>query len=83
LQVQDTTGSDEEINAVPSSKTALVGKLAQVVSEIWMTLSSEVKKWLLNERKCQQKKRISLKSHHIHMERIDSKMSERNKNTSP
>ncbi len=38
MQVQDSTGSDEEIDAALSSKTALVCKLAQVPPEIWMTL---------------------------------------------
>jgi tellurite resistance-related uncharacterized protein len=54
LQVQDSACSDEEINTLPSSKTALECKLAQVPPEIWMTLSLEAKKWLLNERKLQQ-----------------------------
>jgi hypothetical protein len=54
LQVQDSAGSDEEINNLASSKTAMVCKLAQVPPEIWMTLSVEAKKWLLNERKRQQ-----------------------------
>jgi hypothetical protein len=35
----DSAGSDEEIDTSPSSKTALVCKLAQVPPEIWMTLS--------------------------------------------
>jgi hypothetical protein len=52
LQLQDSTGSDEEIDAVSSSKTAVVCKSAQVPPEIWMTLSLEAKKWLLNKRKC-------------------------------
>jgi hypothetical protein len=54
LQLQDSAGSDEEIDTLSSSKTALVCKLAQVPPEIWMTLSLEAKKWLLNERKRQQ-----------------------------
>jgi hypothetical protein len=37
LQVQDSAGSDEEIEAVSSSKSALVCKLAQVPPEIWIT----------------------------------------------
>jgi hypothetical protein len=37
-----------------SSKTAMVASWAQVPPEIWMTLSMEAKKWLLNERKRQQ-----------------------------
>jgi len=35
-------------------KTATVCKLAQVLPEIWMTLSLEDKRWLVNERKHQQ-----------------------------
>jgi hypothetical protein len=54
LQVQDSIGSDEEIDTLPSPKTALVCNLAQVPPEIWMTLSLEAKKWVLNERKRQQ-----------------------------
>jgi hypothetical protein len=55
LQLQDSTGSDEEVDISTSSKTAMVCKLAQVPPEIWMTLSTEAKKWLLHERKRQQK----------------------------
>jgi hypothetical protein len=44
LQVQDSTGLDEEIDIFTSSKSP----------EIWMTLSVDAKKWLLNERKQQQ-----------------------------
>jgi hypothetical protein len=44
LQLQDSTGSDEEIDISTSSKTAMISKLAQVPPEIWMTLSMEVKK---------------------------------------
>jgi hypothetical protein len=54
LQVQDSAGSDEDINISASSKTAMVCKLAQVPPEIWMTLSLEAKEWLLNERRRQQ-----------------------------
>jgi hypothetical protein len=54
MQIQDLISSDEEINISTSSKTAMVCKLAQVPPEIWMTLSVEAKKWLLNERKRQQ-----------------------------
>jgi len=45
LQVQDSAGSDEEINTLLSLTTALVCKIAQVSPEIWMTLSLEAKKW--------------------------------------
>jgi hypothetical protein len=41
LQLQDSTGSDEEIDISESSKTAMVCKLAQVPPEIWITLSKE------------------------------------------
>jgi hypothetical protein len=43
LQVPDSAGSDEEINTLPSSTTALVCKLEQVPPEIWITLSLEAK----------------------------------------
>jgi hypothetical protein len=68
LQLQDSAGSDEEIDTLSSSKTALVCKLAQATPEIWMTLSLEAKKWLLNERNTNSKKRISPTSHQIQME---------------
>jgi hypothetical protein len=54
LQVQDSTNSDEELDAMTPTKTAMVCKIAQVPPEIWMSLSLEAKKWLLNERNCQQ-----------------------------
>jgi hypothetical protein len=54
LQIQDSGGSDEEVGDIPTSKTAMVCKLAQIPPEIWMTLSIDAKKWLLNERKLQQ-----------------------------
>jgi hypothetical protein len=54
LQVQDSTISDEELDGLTPTKTAMVCKLAQVPPDIWMSLSLEAKKWLLNERKRQQ-----------------------------
>jgi hypothetical protein len=54
IQIQDSCSSDEESVTVPRTKTAMVCKLAQIPSEIWMTLPLEAKKWLLNERKRQQ-----------------------------
>jgi hypothetical protein len=39
----------------------MVCKLAQIPPEIWMTLSLEAKKWLLNERKRQQHKDDKMK----------------------
>jgi len=61
LQIQDSNGSDEELEVPPSSKTAMVCKLAQIPPEIWMTLPLEAKKWLLNERKRQQQEDDKLK----------------------
>jgi hypothetical protein len=49
-----STASDEEIDISASSKTAMICKLIQVPPEIWMTLPTEAKKWLWNERKYQQ-----------------------------
>jgi hypothetical protein len=46
LQLQDSAGSDEEIDTSQSSKTALVCKLAQVPPEIWMIFPLEAKKWI-------------------------------------
>jgi hypothetical protein len=54
LQIQDSGGSDEEVDDVPTSKTAMVCKLAQIPQDIWMNLSIDAKIWLLNERKRQQ-----------------------------
>jgi hypothetical protein len=59
LQIQDSIVSVEEIDISTSSKTARVCKLAQVPPEIWMTLSVEAKKWLINERNASNKKMIS------------------------
>jgi hypothetical protein len=61
LQVQDSTNSDEELDALTPTKIAMVCKLAQVPPEIWMSLSLEAKKWLLNERKRQQQEDDKLK----------------------
>ena len=63
LQLQDSTGSDEEVDISASSKTAMVCKLAQVPPEIWMTLSAEAKKWLLNEISGSSRKMIKRKCH--------------------
>jgi hypothetical protein len=54
IQSQDLCSSDEESTAVPPIKTAMVCKMAQIPPEIWMTLPLEAKKWIFNERKCQQ-----------------------------
>jgi hypothetical protein len=61
LQLQDSTGSDEDVDISAFSKTAMVCKLAQVPPEIWMTLSMEAKKWLLTERKRQQQEDDKMK----------------------
>jgi hypothetical protein len=53
IQIQNLCRSDEESNAVPPTKTAMVCKLAQIQPDFWMTLPLEAKKWLLNERKRQ------------------------------
>jgi hypothetical protein len=39
----------------------MVCQLAHVPPEIWMTLPLEAKKWLLNERKCQQQEDDKIK----------------------
>jgi hypothetical protein len=54
IQIQDSCSSDEDSVTVPPTKTAMVCKLAQIQPDIWITLPLEAKKWLLNERKCQQ-----------------------------
>jgi hypothetical protein len=61
IQIQDSCSSDEQSVAVPSTKTAIVCKLAQIPPEIWMTLPLEAKKWLLNERKRQQQEDDKMK----------------------
>jgi hypothetical protein len=54
IQIQDSCSSDEEAVAVPQTKTVMMCKLSQISPEIWITLSFKAKKWLSNERKCQQ-----------------------------
>jgi hypothetical protein len=61
IQIQHLCSSDEESATVPPTKTAMVCELAQIPSEIWMTLPLEDKKWLLNERKRQQQKDDKMK----------------------
>jgi hypothetical protein len=53
IKIQYSCSSDEHSITVPPNKTAMVCKLAQIPPEIWMNLSLEAKKWLLNERKLQ------------------------------
>jgi hypothetical protein len=59
-----------------------VCKLAQVPPEIWIILSLEAKKWLLNERKRQQQEEDKSKMSSGTNGNDAFKMSERNKNTS-
>jgi hypothetical protein len=61
IQIQDSCSSDKDSVAVPPPKTAMVCKLAKKPTEIWMTLPLEAKKWLLNERKCQQQEEDKMK----------------------
>jgi hypothetical protein len=82
LRVQGLTGSNEQLDALPSSKTALVCKLAQVHPEIWMILSLQAKKWLLNKRKRQRQFEDKSKSLSDTIGNDTFVMSERNKNTS-
>jgi hypothetical protein len=61
-KIHDSCSSYEESVTVPPTKTAKVCKLAQIPPEIWMTLPfAEAKKWLLNERKCQQQEDDKIK----------------------
>jgi hypothetical protein len=53
--------SDEESDTLPPTKTAMAYNLAQIPPEIWMTLSLEAKKWILNERKFQQQEDDKIK----------------------
>jgi hypothetical protein len=53
LQIQDSTCSDDELEVLKFSKTAMISKLAQESPEIWMTPPLEAKKWSLSERKRQ------------------------------
>ena len=41
----------------------MVRKVAQIPPEIWMTFPLKAKKWLLNERKCQQQEDYKTKKH--------------------
>jgi hypothetical protein len=50
FQIHDSGGSDEEVDVLTPTKTAMVCKLAQIPPKNWMTLSIEDKSWLLNER---------------------------------
>jgi hypothetical protein len=61
IQIQDSCSSDEQSVAVPTTKTEMVCKLAQIPPEIWMTLILEAKKWILNERKRQQQDHDKMK----------------------
>jgi hypothetical protein len=61
LQIKDSTVLEDEVEIPLASKTAMVCKLTQVPPEIWNSLSLEAKKWLLNERNCQQQEDDKLK----------------------
>jgi hypothetical protein len=61
IQIHDLYSSNEESVTVAPTKTAKVCKLAQIPTEIWITLRLEAKKWLLNERKRQQQKDDKMK----------------------
>jgi hypothetical protein len=61
IQIHDLYSSNEESGTVPPTKTAKVCKLAQIPTEIWMTLPLEAKKWLLNERKSHQQENDKMK----------------------
>ena len=78
LQIQDSVGSDEELDISMPSKTAMVCKLAQVPPEIWMTLSVDAKKWLLNERKHQKQQDDKLKKSSSSKDTIKVSEKERN-----
>jgi hypothetical protein len=54
MHIEESTESDEEQDIMTPSKTAMVCTLAQIPPEIWKSLSTDAKKWLLNERKRQQ-----------------------------
>ena len=56
----------------------MVCKLAQVPPEIWMTLSVDAKKWLLNERKRQQQEDDKLKKSSSGKDTIKESEKERN-----
>jgi hypothetical protein len=51
IQIQDSCSSDEELDKVPPTKTAMVCKLAKIPPEIWMTLPLEANKCLLKGNK--------------------------------
>ena len=63
MQIQDIISSDDELDIFPSSKSEMVCNWAQIPPEKWMTLPLEAKKWLLNERKCQQQQDDKVKKH--------------------
>jgi hypothetical protein len=44
LQIQNITVLEDEVASQASSKTAMVCKLAQILPEIWNSLSLEAKK---------------------------------------
>jgi hypothetical protein len=60
FKIQDSCSPGEESVAVPPTKTAMVCKLAQIPSEIWMILPLEAKKWLLDERNRQEQENYKM-----------------------
>jgi hypothetical protein len=64
--------SDDDLSRLSLSETAMGSKLEQVSPEIWMNLSSEAKKWLLNWRKRQKQeyekteKSLAVPEHNAH-----------------
>jgi hypothetical protein len=80
MHIQESSESNEEQDIMTSSKTAMVCKLVQIPPEIWKSLSTEAKKWLLNERKRQQIEDDKLKRS-IHLENKEQgKVSDRDGN---
>jgi hypothetical protein len=49
--MQVSTSSDKELDIPSSMKTTMILKLGQIPRQIWMALSLEAKKGLLNEQK--------------------------------
>ena len=82
MQIQDSCESEEEADIVSHSKAAMVCKLAQIAPEIWMTLSLDAKKWLLNERKRQQKDDDKVKRSLLLNNKESMKVSDRDGNNS-
>jgi hypothetical protein len=52
--VQDSIGSDKELEVPPSSQAAVAYTLEQIPPKIWMALKLEAIKWLLDDQTLQQ-----------------------------